>query len=71
MHTGLKFTDMKLDKKYLLGEEGQGMEIAIHSCPSPAPIAASNLGMCQRVLEMSLAPPTTASPSASRSLPAR
>ena len=55
-HTGLKFTDMKLDKKYLLGEEGQGMEIAIHSLSvSRAHIAASNLGMCQRMLEMSLA----------------
>ena len=55
-HTGLKFTDMKLDKKYLLGEEGQGMEIAIHSLAvSRAHIAASNLGMCQRMLEMSLA----------------
>ena len=48
-HTGLKFTNMKLDKKYLLGEEGQGMEIAIHSLSvSRAHIAASNLGMCQR-----------------------
>ena len=55
-HTGLKFTNMKLDKKYLLGKEGQGMEIAIHSLSvSRAHIAASNLGMCQRMLEMSLA----------------
>ena len=55
-HTGLKFTNMKLDKKYLLGEEGQGMEIAIHSLSvSRAHIAASNLGMCQRMLEMALA----------------
>ena len=55
-HTGLKFTDMKLDKKYLLGKEGMGMEIAIHSLSvSRAHIAASNLGMCQRMLEMSLA----------------
>ena len=47
---------MKLDKKYLLGEEGQGMEIAIHSLSvSRAHIAASNLGMCQRMLEMALA----------------
>ena len=46
---------MKLDKKYLLGK-GQGMEIAIHSLSvSRAHIAASNLGMCQRMLEMSLA----------------
>ena len=55
-HTGLKFTNMKLDKKYLLGKEGMGMEIAIHSLSvSRAHIAASNLGMCQRMLEISLA----------------
>jgi len=55
-HTGLKFTDMKLDKKFLLGVEGQGMEIAMHSLAvSRAHIAASNLGMCQRMLEMSIA----------------
>ena len=54
-HTGLKFTDMKLDKKYLLGEEGQGMEIAIHSLSvSRVHIAMSNLGMAQRMLEISL-----------------
>lgn len=55
-HAGLKFTDVRLDPKYLLGEEGQGMEIAIHSLSiSRVHIAASNLGMCQRMLEMSLA----------------
>ena len=55
-HTGLKFTDMKLDKKYLLGEEGQAWRSPSTPCPSPrAHIAASNLGMCQRMLEMSLA----------------
>ena len=55
-HTGLKFTNMKVDKRFLLGREGQGMEIAIHSLSvSRAHIAASNLGMCQRMLEMSLA----------------
>ena len=31
-HTGLKFTDLHLDKKFLLGEEGQVMEVAMHSC---------------------------------------
>ena len=30
-HAGLKFTNLELDPKYLLGEEGQGMEVAIHS----------------------------------------
>lgn len=55
-HAALKFTDVRLDPKYLLGHEGQGMEIAIHSLSiSRVHIAASNLGMCQRMLEMSLA----------------
>lgn len=55
-HAGLKFTDVHLDPKYLLGHEGQGMEIAIHSLSiSRVHIAASNLGMCQRMLEMTLA----------------
>lgn len=54
-HTGLKFTNMRLNKKYLLGKEGQGLEIAIHSLSvSRVHIAASNLGMAQRMLEMSL-----------------
>ena len=30
-HAGLKFTNLVLEPKYLLGKEGQGMEIAIHS----------------------------------------
>lgn len=55
-HTGLRFTDMRLNKKYLLGKEGQGLEIAMHSLSvSRAHIAASNLGMCQRMLEISIA----------------
>ena len=55
-HAGLKFTNLVLSPEYLLGEEGQGMEIAIHSLSvSRAHIAASNLGMCQRMLEMALA----------------
>lgn len=55
-HAALKFTDVRLEPKYLLGNEGQGMEIAIHSLAiSRVHIAASNLGMCQRMLEMSLA----------------
>ncbi|MGI6106215.1 MAG: acyl-CoA dehydrogenase family protein [Raoultibacter sp.] len=55
-HAGLRFTDLKLDPKYLLGEEGQGMEIAIHSLSvSRVHIAMSNLGMAQRMLEMSIA----------------
>ncbi|KNZ43161.1 acyl-CoA dehydrogenase family protein [Acetobacterium bakii] len=55
-HAGLKFTDMKLDKKYLLGEEGDGLKIAVHSLSvSRAHIAVSNLGMSQRMLEMTIA----------------
>jgi acyl-CoA dehydrogenase len=54
-HTGLKFTNLKVDKKYLLGKEGQGMEIAIHSLSvSRVHIAVSNLGMAQRMLEVSI-----------------
>jgi alkylation response protein AidB-like acyl-CoA dehydrogenase len=54
-HAGLKFTNLVLDPKYLLGEEGQGMEIAIHSLSvSRVHIAMSNLGMSQRMLEISL-----------------
>jgi alkylation response protein AidB-like acyl-CoA dehydrogenase len=55
-HTGLKFTDMKVHKKYLLGYEGQGYEISMHSLAvSRVHIAASNLGMAQRMLEISIA----------------
>ena len=55
-HTGLKFTDLHLDKKFLLGEEGQGMEVAIHSLSvSRVHIACSNIGMAQRMLELSIA----------------
>lgn len=54
-HAGLKFTNLKLDPLYLLGEEGQGMDVAIHSLSvSRVHIAMSNLGMAQRMLEMSL-----------------
>lgn len=54
-HTGLKFTNMKVPAKYRLGEEGQGMEIAMHSLAvSRVHIAASNLGMAQRMLEISI-----------------
>ena len=54
-HGDLKFTNCRIDKKYLLGQEGQGLEIALHSLSvSRAHIAASNLGMAQRMLEMSL-----------------
>lgn len=55
-HAGLRFTDVKLEPKYLLGKEGQGMEIAMHSLAvSRVHIADSNLGMAQRMLEMAIA----------------
>lgn len=55
-HTGLKFTNMRVNKKYLLGHEGQGYEISMHSLAvSRVHIASSNLGMSQRMLEMSIA----------------
>ena len=55
-HAGLKFTNMRVHKKFLLGKEGMGLEIAMHSLAvSRAHIAVSNLGMAQRMLEMSIA----------------
>lgn len=54
-HAGLRFTDVRVPKKYLLGEEGQGLEISISALSlSRAHIAVSNLGMAQRMLEMSI-----------------
>ncbi len=55
-HAKLKFTDLRVHKKYLLGKEGDGLKVAMHSLSvSRAHIAVSNLGMCQRMLEMSIA----------------
>lgn len=54
-HAGLKFTNMRVHKKFLLGKEGEGLEIAMHSLAiSRAHIAVSNLGMAQRMLEMTI-----------------
>lgn len=54
-HAGLRFTNMRLNKKYLLGKEGDGLKIAMHSLSvSRAHIAVSNLGMSQRMLEMTI-----------------
>lgn len=44
-HAGFKMTDVKLEPKYLLGKEGQGMEVAMHSlaisaCTSPTRTSA-------------------------------
>ena len=55
-HAGFKMTNVTLSPKYRLGEEGQGMEVAMHSLAiSRVHIADSNLGMCQRMLEISIA----------------
>lgn len=55
-HAGLKFTNVRVPKKYLLGQEGDGLNVAISSLSiSRAHIASSNLGMSQRMLEMSIA----------------
>lgn len=55
-HAGLKFTDVKVPKEYLLGKRGDGLHVAIASLSiSRAHIADSNLGMSQRMLEMSIA----------------
>ena len=54
-HAGLRFTNVKLTPEDLLGEEGQGMEVAMHSLDiSRVHIAASNLGMSQKMLEITL-----------------
>ena len=54
-HAGLKLTNVKVGPECLLGEEGQGMDVAIHSLSvSRVHIAMSNLGMAQRMLELSL-----------------
>lgn len=54
-HASLKFTNMRVHKKYLLGKEGMGLEIAMHSLGiSRLHIACSNLGMSQRMLELTI-----------------
>lgn len=55
-HAGLRFTNVKVPKAYLLGKRGEGLHVAISSLSiSRAHIADSNLGMSQRMLEMSIA----------------
>lgn len=55
-HADLKFTDMRIPEKYMLGKRGEGMKVAISALSlSRAHIADSNLGMAQRMLEMSIA----------------
>lgn len=55
-HAGLKFTDCRVPDKYRLGEVGEGYHVAMFSLGlSRAHIADSNLGMAQRMLEISVA----------------
>lgn len=55
-HAKLKFTDLRVPAEYRLGKEGDGLKVAMHSLSvSRAHIAVSNLGMAQRMMEMSIA----------------
>lgn len=52
----LKFTNLRLPKKYRIGKEGEGLHIATHSLAvSRAHVAVSNLGIAQRMMEISIA----------------
>ncbi|HEY0185944.1 MAG TPA: acyl-CoA dehydrogenase family protein [Cellulomonas sp.] len=55
-HAGLRFTDCRVPDRYRLGEIGEGYHVAMFSLGlSRAHIADSNLGMAQRMLEISIA----------------
>ena len=55
-HTGLKFTNVELEPELMLGKRGEGMKVAMHSLAvSRVHIATSNLGISQRMFEMSIA----------------
>jgi alkylation response protein AidB-like acyl-CoA dehydrogenase len=55
-HAGLRFTDCRVPDRYRLGEVGEGYHVAMFSLGlSRAHIADSNLGMAQRMLEISIA----------------
>ena len=52
----LRFTNLRLPKKFLIGQEGQGLHIAVHSLAvSRAHVGVSNLGIAQRMMEISIA----------------
>lgn len=54
-HAGLRFTDARVPDKYRLGEVGEGLHVAMYSLGlSRVHIADSNLGMAQRMLELSI-----------------
>ncbi len=51
----LKFNNMRLPKKFLIGKEGDGLNIAFHTLAvSRAHVGVSNLGICQRMMEMAI-----------------
>ncbi len=55
-HAGLRFTDCRVPDAYRLGEVGEGLHVAMYSLGlSRVHIADSNLGMAQRMLEISIA----------------
>lgn len=52
----LRLTNLRLPKKYLIGQPGQGLHIAVHSLAvSRAHVGVSNLGISQRMMELSIA----------------
>ena len=53
----LRFTNLRLPKKFLIGQEGQGLHIAVHSLAVlwRAHVGVSNLGIAQRMMEISIA----------------
>ncbi|MDD5722870.1 MAG: acyl-CoA/acyl-ACP dehydrogenase [Syntrophales bacterium] len=56
-HHIVRFKDCKVPVKNLLGQEGQGLEVALKGFldPSRLSIAISCLGACQKMLELSVA----------------
>lgn len=52
----LRFTGLRVPERCRVGSEGQGLEIAVHSLAvSRAHVGVSNLGISQRMLELSIA----------------
>ena len=55
-HAGFKMTDVVLDPKYLLGEEGQGFKVAMHTLDGGRiGIAAQALGIAEGALNEAIA----------------
>lgn len=52
----LKMTNLRVPKSNMIGAEGQGLHIAVHSLAvSRAHVAVSNLGIAQRMMELAIA----------------